>query len=72
MNSDSQKIITVLEMLSRSLEDESSILRVRKWIKEQTEVLESEVKPNGKEPKQVLMDTRRNLLREVRRIETSL
>ncbi len=69
MSIDSQKIITVLEMLASSLEDEGSILRVRKWIKEQSEADEMSVKSSAKEPKQVLIDTRRNLLREAKRIE---
>lgn len=72
MNTDSRKIITVLEMLASSLEEAGSISRVRKWIGEESELKEALVKSNTKDPKQVLIDTRRNLLREAKRIEGSL
>jgi hypothetical protein len=73
MSADSQKIVTVLEILSRSLDEEGNILRVKKWIEEISETNEPAViKSAAKEPRQVLTDTRRQLLGMAKRIEASL
>ena len=73
MPTDLQKIITLLEMLSGSLTSAEDVSRVQRWIaevKESASVLPA--KANGKEPKQLLIDTHRTLIRAAKQIESSL
>ena len=72
MSNDAQKITTVLLMLLSSLEEESSILRVQGWIKEQAEAGEASEKLPAKQERQMLLDIRRQSMGIVRRIEKVL